>query len=137
MKTILNIILTLLGLGKQASENKGVRQEHQTGAIEEKGETIEVKQDHKQDKLKDREVRTEPKQLIEFSGTKEMDFLKQCQEKWVLYCGDKQEILKRIQRDDGSVLTREQEKWLKRDVRNSNNKWFIIRIHPLTIHENK
>jgi len=135
-KKLGGLLSGLLSFGEQIAENKSQKIPHQVEAIKEKAETKVERHEVKQDKIQDRKIRTEPKQLCEFNADQETEFLKQSGGKWVLYSGDRNEVLKRIKRDEGNVLTNEQERQLRKDVKDSRCKWFIIRVHPLTIHGN-
>lgn len=141
MKTLLAFLAALkelAGFGTQVSENKGAKIPMQEVAIREGADTDAIKELRKQDRIQDKQLLRTPKILYHYDSldeyTKSMVLI---DNERPLYYGDKEGILNDIKHDMAKILTnglKGQQRLFRRLVKESNKPYFIIKIHPLTVH---
>jgi len=101
-----------------------------------KGKVTEVKAEVKVDKIKDRHQKKEPKDIFGFYLPQEQELLDIFREKErILYQGRKEDIIILIQKDPAKILKRNQTRYFKNIISRSDADYFIITLHPLTVHE--
>ena len=135
LKFLPDFLIKLLGLGEQIAENKSQTIPMREDAIREKADTKVINEILKQDKKLDKELWREPKICYEFDDPVEFRKCWEDKSHVGLYYGNKEDILILINRDSANALHRKQQKELRKQVKNSKGFFFVIKIHPLTIHK--
>lgn len=134
--------LNSIGLGSlwqwlgERIKYKSAKVEYEKEAIKGKATTKVVEEKIKQDKKKDKHLRDERKILYEFH-TKDTYEAAEVRTK-IIYRGSKDEVLKMVTTDPARAIkgTRNvgEQKDLRKQIRQSVKKYFIIAVHPLTVH---
>lgn len=101
-------------------------------------EVIEAKSKSKVDKIADRDVRNEGKQLVSYDNRQK--FLEELDEDADLYYGDRESVIQDLKLDKKlqvQLLTNKQRKNILRLIKNNKTaSYFIVQIHPKTEHHN-
>lgn len=140
-EAIIELLSKIFGLGGQVAKNKGDTIPYRIPSIQSEAKKDSIQDVIKIDRLQDRDLRKEPKEILEFETKVEyLDAIGEAVNKnvgghGILFTAIKEEILKDIKNDFSEVLSKEQQRKFKRYIRNSDKKYFIIRISPLTIHQ--
>lgn len=137
IKILPEFFVNLLGLAGKMAENKGEKIPWQEPSIRSEAVKDSITDTIIQDKRQDKDLRREPKDYLEFATEEEfMCALRDTEQikTKALYVGAKEEILRTIKRDYAKVLTTEQERKLRKDIKGSKKEYFIIRIAPQTVH---
>lgn len=138
-QAIIEAISKFLGLSEQLAENKGQKIPMQEVAIREHADTRAIKELRKQDRIQDKQLLHTPKILYHYDNFDDYVIAISLKDnERPLYYGDKEGILKDIKQDLGKILTgglKGQQRLFRRLVKDSDKPYYVIKIHPLTVHE--
>lgn len=136
LQGIIEAIKNFFGFGEQLAENKGLKIPMQENAIREHADTRVIRQELRQDKILDRDLLKTEKILYFFDDQKEYrNSIEMKGNLRPLYNGNREDIIACIKNDMANILDRKQQKKLRKMVVDSNKPFFVIKIHPLTIHK--
>lgn len=135
LQSIIEAIKSFFGFGEQIAENKGAKIPLQEKAIREAADTRVIKHHRRQDRILDKDLKRSEKILYYFDSFDEFNkSTSMTGNERALYFGDKHSILKEIRWDIANILTRKQGKLFRRLVEEGNKPYYVIKIHPLTLH---
>lgn len=138
-QAIIEAISKFFGLSEQLAENKGMKIPMQEAAIREQSDTKAIRELRKQDRIQDKQLLHTPKILYHYDNFDDYSAAIHMEDNLrPLYYGDKEGILKDIKQDWAKILTnglKGQQRLFRRLIKDSDKPYFIVKIHPLTIHK--
>lgn len=138
LKLALQVLKNIFGFATQSSENKGAKIPLQEESILSESYKDAVSDSLRVDHKKDKHLRTERKIVYEFD--ERTDFLNSlANEKQInIYFGTKEQVLEDVKTDPARVISGSrkigEQKDLLRKIERSEQSWFIVAVHPLTVH---